>query len=309
MNFINVKIIVILKIFIISLILLVFVEIILANFIKQRLYKFDPTLGWDLKKNLKGVKRDSGGKKYEIFTNKFNMRSDGKKILYNPCDFDFVILGDSITFGEGIDIENRFDLLINKELKSINFGVQGFSILQSYLKQKKHINQFNCEKPKKLIIVIYENDINDALSPHTAYRYRPLLLNKKIHFPNNLYNSIHGTMRDLSYAYFLSNLVFIVFKFDKKKDYNIDNILPLLNEIQYVQEDTIHNEIYIFLHGFKKKIGNKILNNAVCEKANCFDTFISYRNNPQLYIQNDSHWNEKGHKAFSNFLIDNLKVK
>ena len=41
---------------------------------------------------------------------------------------------------------------------------------------------------------------------------------------------------------------------------------------------------------FKKEIGNKILNNKVCEKANCFDTFISYRNNPQLYIQNDSHW-------------------
>ena len=150
------KKILILKIFIISLILLFFVEIIVANFIKQRLYKFDPTLGWDLKKNLKGVKRDSGEKKYEIFTNKFNMRSDEKKILYNLCDFDFVFLGDSITFGEGVDIKNRFDLLINKEFKSINFGVQGFSILQSYLKQKKYINQFNCKIPKKLIVILVD---------------------------------------------------------------------------------------------------------------------------------------------------------
>ena len=301
----------ILKIFILLFILYVFLEVLFANFYKQRLYKFDPILGWDLKKNLT-VTRHAGSlkKEYEIVTNKLHLRSNGEKnILHNPCDFDFIFLGDSFVFGEGVNIENRFDLLINNEVKSINFGVQGFSILQSYLKQKKHINQFNCEKPKKLIIVIYENDINDALSPHTAYRYRPLLLNKKIHFPNNLYNSIHGKMRDLSYAYYLSNLVFNILKFDKKNDYNVDNILPLLNEIQYIQEDTIHNEIYIFLHEFKKEIGNKILNNKVCEKANCFDTFISYRNNPQLYIQNDSHWNEKGHKAFSNFLIDNLKVK
>ena len=301
----------ILKISILLFILYVLLEILIANFYKQRVFKFDPALGWNLKTNLK-VTRHAGSlkKKYNIFTNKFSLRTNEKKnILHSPCDFNFIFLGDSFVFGEGVDIENRFDLLINNEIKSINFGVQGFSILQSYLKQKKHINQFNCKKPKKLIIIIYENDINDAQSSHTAYRYRPLLLNKKIYFPNNLYHSIHGKMRDLSYGYFLSNLLFGILKFDIKNNYNLDNILPLLNEIQYIQKDTIHNEIYIFLHGFKKEIVNKILNNEVCEKANCFDTFISYRNNPRLYIQNDSHWNEKGHKAFSNFLIDNLKVK
>mgnify|MGYP006098000309 FL=1 len=239
------------------------------------------------------------------------MRSNKEKnTLRNPCDFDFIFLGDSYIFGEGVNIENRFDLLINSKIKSINFGVQGFSILQSYLKQKKYINQFNCKKPKKLIMIINENDINDAQSSHSAYRYRPRLLNKKINFPNNLYHSIHGKLRDLSYTYYLSNLVFIIFNFDKKIDYNIDNALPLLNEIQYIQEDTMHNEIYIFLHTYdnlKKETRNKILNNKVCEKANCFDTFISYRNNPELFIPNNNHWNEKGHKVFSNFLIDNIK--
>ena len=303
------KKILILKIFIISLILLFFVEIIVANFIKQRLYKFDPTLGWDLKKNLKGVKRDSGGKKYEIFTNKFNMRSDEKKILYNPCDFDFVFLGDSITFGEGVDIKNRFDLLINKEFKSINFGVQGFSILQSYLKQKRYINQFNCKIPKKLILVISRSDLSDAQNRHTAFRFRPLLLNEKIYFPNSVYLSVHGKMRDVSYFYFLLNLIFD--KFKKNNDnyisYFTNDILPLVNEIKYIEQDTIHDEIYILLNGFNKELSNKILNNKVCRKINCFDTFMSPLNYPEFYLPDNIHWNEKANKFFSNFLINKIK--
>jgi len=308
------KKIIILKIFIISLILLVFVEIILANFIKQRLYKFDPTLGWDLKENLKGVKKNTGENKYEIFTNKFSLRTDEKNILYNSCDFDFVFLGDSFVFGEGIDIENRFDLLINKELKSINFGVPAFSILQSYLKQKKYINQFNCKIPKKLILIIYKNDLNDAESSHTSYRFRPLLLNEKIYFPNNLYSSLHGKMRDTSYFYFLSNLVFYKFK-NKNNIFNTDNILPFVNEIKYIEQDTIHNEIYIFLHGFKKEISNKILNNKVCQKINCFDTSLSSLHYPEFYFTGVTgeivygHWNEKGNKFFSNFLINKITIK
>ena len=299
----------ILKISILLFFLYIFLEVLLANFYKQRLYKFDPILGWDLKKNLK-VTRHAGSlkQKYEIVTSKLHLRSNEEKnILHDPCDFDFIFLGDSFVFGEGVNIENRFDVLINNEIKSINFGVQGFSILQSYLKQKKHINQFNCKKPKKLIIVIYENDINDAQSSHTAYRYRPLLLNKKIHFPNNLYNSIHGKIRDLSYAYYLSNVVFTILKFDKKNDSNVDNILPLLNEIQYIQKDTIHNEIYIFLHGFKKEIGNKILNNKICQNINCINSFISLKDHPELHIYTDTHWNEKGHEYFSKFTY--LKTK
>ena len=302
------KKIIILKIFINLLILLVFVEIITANFIRQRLYKFDPTLGWDLKKNLKSVKKKSGEKNYEIFTNKFSMRSDEKNILYNSCDFDLVFLGDSFVFGEGIDIENRFDLLFYKEFKSINFGVQGFSILQSYLKQKKYINQFNCKIPKKLIISINPNDLHDAQSPHIAFRFRPLLLNETIYFPANLYSSIHGTLRDTSYFYFLSNMIFYRFK-KKNEIYNTDNILPLVNEIKYIEQDSIHNEIYIFLHGFKKEISNKILNNKICQKINCFDTHISSWDYPEFYIPGDIHFNEKGHKFFSNFLIDSIIIK
>ena len=302
------KIKIILKIFINTLILFVLVEVILASFVKQRLFKFDPILGWDYKKNLKGVKRNAGEKKYEIFTNKFSLRSDEKNTLYSSCDFDFIFLGDSFVVGEGVNIENRFDLLIKKELKSINFGVQGFSILQSYLKQKKYIKQFNCKIPKKLIIIIFANDLNDAQSPHTVFRFRPLLLNEKIYFPNKLYSYIHGVMRDTSYFYFLSNLLLNRFK-EKNKIYNTDNILPLINEIKYIEQDTIHSGIYIFLHGIKKEISNKILNNKVCQKIKCFDTFVSDLNYPEFYIPNNFHWNKKGHKFFSNFLINKITIK
>ena len=91
--------------------------------------------------------------------------------------------------------------------------------------------------------------------------------------------------------------------------YNTDNILPFVNEIKYIEQDTIHNEIYIFLHGFKKEISNKILNNKVCQKINCFDTFLTSSNYPEFYIPSNSHWNEKGHKFLSDFLINKINIK
>ena len=172
----------IITIFISTFLIIILCEIILANYVKKRIYEFDPLLGWKVKKNLT-AKKYSSGKKYEIFTNKFRFRSNKEKnILHDPCDFNYIFLGDSFVFGAGVDIENRFDVLLNKEkaVNSINFGVPAFSILQSYLKQKQYINQFNCKISKKLILIVYENDLVDAQLTHVAYRTRPLLINGKI---------------------------------------------------------------------------------------------------------------------------------
>ena len=64
--------------------------------------------------------------------------------------------------------------------------------------------------------MINKTDLTDAQNPHSAFRFRPLLSNEKIYFPNNLYLSIHGSMRDTSYFYNLSNLVLNRFKKENK---------------------------------------------------------------------------------------------
>ena len=79
-NLINMKKNRILKIFILLFILYVFLEVLLANFYKQRLYKFDPILGWDLKKNLTDTKFivKTTSKSYPVYF--------GNNIINNLCD-------------------------------------------------------------------------------------------------------------------------------------------------------------------------------------------------------------------------------
>ena len=120
-----------------------------------------------------------------------------------------------------------------------------------------------------------------------------------------MYDIINGKFRDLSYGYFF--LRTIIDKFNKENlIYNNDNILPLINEIKYIKEDTIHDEIYIFLHGFKKEIGNKILNNKICQNINCINSFISLKDHPELYIYTDTHWNENGHNIVAKKIIEEI---
>tara|TARA_Y100000741_G_scaffold303121_1_gene244937 strand:+ start:1240 stop:2160 length:921 start_codon:yes stop_codon:yes gene_type:complete len=283
----------------------VLIEIVLSKLYKIRLYEFDTIVGWDLRKN-NIASRKYANMKYTIISDNYKLRTNkAKNILNETCDFDYIFLGDSFIFGVGIDIEKRFDLLFNKKMtvKSINFAVPGYSILQSYLKQKKYITKNKCINPKKLIIFIYKNDITDAQSSQTAFRYRPIIIDKKIKFPNNIYYKIHGYLRDLSYGYFyfFSNLE----KFYKKNNiFNSDNLLPIVNELEYIQQDTIHNEIYIFLHGFDKELGNKFLNNKICQKIECDNTNITFKNNQKSFVSGHSHWNILGHKNISEILID-----
>ena len=228
----------------------ILIEITLAKFYKKRIYEYNPTTGWDLKKNI-SAHRKLRDTKYAIFSNDYKLRTNkARDFTEEPCNFDYAFIGDSFVFGVGIDIENRFDFLLKKKtnIKSINFGVPGYSILQSYLKKKQYITKHKCMNPKKLIIILYENDLTDAKSSHTAFRYRPLIINKKIKFPNDISFKIHGYLRDLSYGYFF--FFSYLEKFNKKKIYNSNEILPIINEIEYIQQDTKYNEIYIFLHEY-----------------------------------------------------------
>ena len=297
----------IISIFISIFTIVIIVEFLLSTFYKKRLYKFDQSMGWNLKKNIK-AKRHSSGKKYEIFTDKYSLRSNiEKNILKEPCDFNYVFLGDSFVFGVGVDLENRFDILLKNEkgIKSINFGVPGYSILQSYMKQKHHINYYNCTKPKKLIILIYKNDLKDAQTTHTALRPRPLIINQKIKFPDTLSDIINGNFRDLSYGYFFLKSTIQNYS-NQKISYEKDNISALINEINYILEDTIHHDLFIVIHGMEENNSNKILKNNVCNKITCSDLKISQKSDSDLYIKKDSHWNENGHEYLSKYLFENV---
>ena len=45
---------------------------------------------------------------------------------------------------------------------------------------KKYLDKYNCKIPKKLILIVFEEKLNTAINAHTAFRYRPLLIDDEI---------------------------------------------------------------------------------------------------------------------------------
>ena len=99
---------------------------------------------------------------YKVCTNSFGMRSNCKN-LYNEKYYDIMFIGDSFTFGVGLNYEDTFvGLLENSINKKIgNLGVQSYSPTLYYLKIKKFIEdgfRFN-----ELIVFVDISDIEDEV--------------------------------------------------------------------------------------------------------------------------------------------------
>ena len=99
---------------------------------------------------------------YKVCTNLFGMRSNCKKI-YNEKFYDIMFIGDSFTFGVGLNYEDTFvGLLENSIDKKVgNLGVQSYSPTLYYLKVKKFIEdgfRFN-----ELIVFVDISDIEDEV--------------------------------------------------------------------------------------------------------------------------------------------------
>lgn len=99
---------------------------------------------------------------YKVCTNSFGMRSNCKN-LYNEKFYDIMFIGDSFTFGVGLNYEDTFvGLLENSIDKKIgNLGVQSYSPTLYYLKVKKFIEdkfKFN-----ELVVFVDISDIEDEV--------------------------------------------------------------------------------------------------------------------------------------------------
>jgi hypothetical protein len=107
--------------------------------------QFHPHLGWETIPN-----KTVSNEKLIYSTNSLGMRS-------REVDFSkghILIVGDSVTFGLGVNNEETVSHYLEKEYKRyqvLNLGVPGYGIGQYFLNLKRHINQLN---PKLIVLII-----------------------------------------------------------------------------------------------------------------------------------------------------------
>jgi hypothetical protein len=138
---------------------------------RDQLFRSDAQTGWSNRPDLLTTRINAAGEKWRIRTDQNGQRL----IAQNPqAGHRILILGDSLSFGEGIDIEDRFDVKVLSSLpgvRVINTGTMGYGTDQEYVvfRNWKHI----LESGDTVLIVLNQSDYFDVLRRRFVGRAKP----------------------------------------------------------------------------------------------------------------------------------------
>ena len=144
-----------------------------ASYITKRdqLFRSDEQTGWSNAPNLLTTRINSAGEEWSIRTDQNGQRL----IAQNPrARRRILILGNSLSFGEGIDIKDRFDVKMLSSLpdaRVINTGTMGWGTDQEYVafRNWRHI----LESGDTVLIILNQSDYLDVLRRRYFGRAKP----------------------------------------------------------------------------------------------------------------------------------------
>ena len=125
---------------------------------------FDSELGWTLRPNVRASNEVLG---YPVLyeTNSQGLRDEEHPYERTKGKFRIVLLGDSRTFGFGVNIEDHFSKLLEKDLPGVevvNLGVSGYGVDQMLLRLKKDGLKYSPD-----LVVVYVPHYGDHRHVHT----------------------------------------------------------------------------------------------------------------------------------------------
>ena len=134
-----------------------------------------------IKKNL-NVKTFYNKYEYKVCSNEYAMRISCEKTNKinnnNNKQYDVMFIGDSFTFGVGLDYNKTFVGIVENQLKNLKIGnmaISSYSPTLYYLKTKKFLE--DGFKIRQLIVFI---DISDIEDESKRFKIHQALLNNKI---------------------------------------------------------------------------------------------------------------------------------
>ena len=126
-----------------------------------RLFHSDAQTGWSNAPNLLATRVNAAGEEWSIITDENGQRL----IAQEPyAERRLLILGDSLSFGEGIDIKDRFDVKLLSSLpgkRVMNTGTMGYGTDQEYVafRKWKHL----LAPGDTVLIMLNQSDYFDVL--------------------------------------------------------------------------------------------------------------------------------------------------
>jgi len=141
-------------------------------FHRGRLFQNDPVLGWRPLPNLERTRKNADGFFWTIRTNSLGYRSP--RSWKAGAARRILVLGDSFAFGDGLNIEDRFDTLMSQRRPSwsiVNLGVMGYSTGQELIAGRDYYGHLG--PGDAVILLTCANDFHDLLRRFFAGRAKP----------------------------------------------------------------------------------------------------------------------------------------
>jgi hypothetical protein len=141
---------------------------------KGKLFRPDPDLGWTPLPDLDLVRNNANGGPWRIVTDAAGIR--GPSAWPDDGRTRLLVLGDSFAFGEGVDLRERFDTLVQERLSNlavVNLGVMGYGPDQQLIRARQWKPTL---RPGDVVLLLtYGNDFYDLARASHAGRSKPWL--------------------------------------------------------------------------------------------------------------------------------------
>jgi hypothetical protein len=138
---------------------------------RDRLFRSDAQAGWSNTPNLATMQINAAGERWSVQTDQAGQRI----IVQNPPTGQrILILGDSLSFGEGVNVEDRFDVKMLSLLpgtRVINTSVMGYGTDQEYVAYRNWKHRL--EPGDSVLIVLNQSDYFDVLRQRFFGRAKP----------------------------------------------------------------------------------------------------------------------------------------
>ena len=282
---------------------------IYASYIAKpaRLFRSDARTGWSNSPNLLTTLVNAAGEEWSIRTDE-----NGQRVI--PQDpgarRKVLILGDSLSFGEGIDIKDRFDVKLLSFLPGthvINTGTMGYGTDQEYVAFQNWKPML--EPGDTVLIVLNESDYFDVLRRRFFGRGKPYF--EKSHGSFVLRPPSIGLLERWS-DWSLAARVAARFTDRSSSEESLDpsqSIEIIRFILSRIREEVPSGVRVVLAHqGTRDFLGPKLnlSSTTFCQFADvCID--LDHLLADPVHLLPDGHWSASGHAAVAQALLEALR--
>ena len=276
---------------------------------KGKRFQPDERLGWIPLPNMTIERRNADGDIYIISTDSSSVRGpssypDSDKIRR------MLVLGDSFAFGEGVNLEDRFDTRMTKRLPDlavINISVPGYGTDQQVIRARQYIPLL--ELGDIVLVLLYGNDFHDVARTRHSGRSKPWYEMSKggliEHKPDI---GLVECLRDKSYlASILASRTDRDPKYEERIPQSLDIVSTILQTLAFELESR-GIQFWIAVHGMESlelPFDRSDIISRICSLSDYCIDLDRILGNPKLFLK-DGHWNGDGDHAVAEYLADVL---